>query len=204
MSRGDQRYPLADHRRDDVDHEVVYLVCVEEQRDDSRPAHHPDVLAFLSAHATRKVACRLANPFDSPCSIAGRAVRLREYVVFGVFSKSRRCAAGKPLDLVIGLPAPDHGIDRPQELRVARVSRGPRPLVEPVDPAIRPGGVAVGARGDVDDDPPLHGVAFSAARKRRSSRHACPSFASALGHHAVGKKESRRPFGHPFGHSTGG
>src|SRR5579864_9331145 len=61
----DERNPLPNQDRDDVDLEPVDFALVQKRGDELSAAHHPYILAGLRAQPLRELLDRLARPLES-------------------------------------------------------------------------------------------------------------------------------------------
>src|SRR5438105_2855029 len=152
MPRRHEGNPRADEYRNHMDVELVDLAGVEEGGDQPSAAHHPDVLARLGAQTSGKGLYGLGHEFHawhrSPGWLPREHVVCELRVEESLRLASLRVVAQKP---VVGLAAPQDGVDRRVELAHAVVD-GVGPPIEPLDVAVGPGDVAVRARRDVGDD----------------------------------------------------
>ena len=143
---------FADEDRDDMDAELVDFAGVEEGSDDSGTAHHPDIFAGLGAQALGERFDGLIDQFEGRqwglTRLAGKEVVLdfrAEPEGLHVLPHAHFEALG------VGFVAPEDGVNGFEEGGIAVIALGAG-TVEPGDVSIGTGDVAVGARGDVDDD----------------------------------------------------
>jgi hypothetical protein len=147
MSVSDERYTLADERRDHTDDEIVDGPFVKERRNDLAAAHHPDVLALSRPKALGEPADGLGDEFNTRWDRC-RRWSAREDVVRSFCIECRAHLHAQ----VVGLSAKHLRVNRLHELAHAIKTLGGWTLREPLDVAIGPGDIAVCTRRDVDDD----------------------------------------------------
>jgi Putative transposase len=147
MSLSDERYTLADERRDHTDDEIVDGPFVKERRNDLAAAHYPDVLALSRPKALGEPADGLGDEFNTRWDRC-RRWPTREDVVRSFCIECRAHLHAQ----VVGLSAKHLRVNRLHELAHTIKTLGGWTLREPLDVAIGPGDIAVCTRRDVDDD----------------------------------------------------
>src|SRR5687768_10804465 len=153
MARRDQRNPFADEYGYDADDEFVDLVFVEKRSDDPAAAHHPDVFALLTTHASGKFLDWLVDEFETGQDFLWWPTTRKDIVsnlaaIVGYFYSF----FDELHSHVVGLSSINNCIDGLEELAHAVVfALRPRP-VEPINRAILARDKTVGAGGDGHDD----------------------------------------------------
>ena len=156
-----QRNSVADKDRHYVDDKFVNLAFVQERSDDAGAAHHPDVLAGLGPYAPGE----LLDGLSHKLRVRGKRFRRimgKDVVLYLcarrsertlLRSSSRFTLAGCELSKygLVCLSSPDDCVDGFIECvhTIVVCWLGP---IEPVDIAVRPRDVPIGAGGDVNDD----------------------------------------------------
>src|SRR5687767_4260743 len=152
MSRRHQRDAFADQNGHHVNVELVDLAGIEKRGDQPGAAHHPDVFAWCRAQPARERLDWLAHELHA----GGRPFRRlsREYVVgHRLIELAVRLSLLLPVihGPVIRLAAHKNRVDAGIKLFHAVIELV-RPPIEPLDIAVGPGNVAVGAGGARHDD----------------------------------------------------
>src|SRR5947208_16908244 len=111
MPVSDQRYTLADERRDHTDDEIVDGPFVKERSNDLASAHHPDVLALSCPKALGERADGLGDEFNTRGDRC-RRWPTREDVVRSLCIECRAHLHAK----VVGLSAKQLRVNRVHEL----------------------------------------------------------------------------------------
>src|SRR5215475_4269240 len=146
MAPRDERYALANEDGHDADDEFVDGAFIQEGRDDVATAHHPDVLPFAAPQPLREGADVAGDEFDT-----GRrgCRRLSRKHVGGALRIARRTQFQAHF---VRLPSQHRRVNGPHERAHPIEPLWSRAVREPIQIAVWPGDVAVGARREVDDD----------------------------------------------------
>jgi hypothetical protein len=131
----------------DGDDELVNRGLIQEGPDDLTSAHHPDVLADLSAEAFGKGTDRLGDEVDARGHGSRRRLP-REHIVHGICTEMR-AHLQTPVE---GLAAEDLGIGGALEFRETVEALWSWPFRQPIEIAIGSSHEAVRARRKIDDD----------------------------------------------------